>query len=417
MAELFLNNTTAEACSPVLDGDKFDMTTTQGTPATVAESTSATVFEEILQWNLTVGTAGVKGAYKISLNIASIDANCEFRFRLQRTNAACAVQESSKYSVIFNTSGIKQELILFEPAWSATDVLRFSLEARRVGSTGAKTVTVNINDPDSTVDEPSDELIIVRELFASRQGDSDQQTFKYLVTGSDEQPAMRAQILNDTEKTVDTVTREDEKITLTRLDTRKWLADVSYRKAPPPVQLEIGEQVFTFDTGGGTQHIMNSLSTTKYPGGAPDFKGAILVNENGPQGIDIVIPTYRFTEIKVLTAAQVSSSYKATVFGLTGQTNDASFKGFAANEVLFLGAQGRQRGDDGWEVTFNFAASPNLTGLTFGAVTAVAKKGWEFLWVHYKKTDDGDRLVRQPDSVHVEKVYEEGSFAGLLIGT
>ncbi len=418
MSELFLRNTTGEACSVAVDGDKFDLVAAQGVAATVAESSNATAFEEVLHWNLTVGAAGKSGVYPISLNVASVDGNMQYRLRLQRVNAACVVQDSSEYTVEFNSSGIKRESILFESTFVATDVLRLSLEAKRLGASGAKTITVNINDEDSTIDEPSDEQIITRELFSSREGDSDAQTFRYLVSGSDDGEAMRAQLLLDSPSFHDTVSREDQKIDLNRIDTLKWLAEISYKKAPPAEQLEKGDQIFTFDTGGGTTHITNSIATAnKYPGGAPDFKGAILVHKGGIDGVDVVVPSYRFTEVKVLTAAQVSSAYKAIVFGLTGQTNDASFKGFSAKEVLFMGAQGQQRGDDGWEVTFNFAASPNLTGLTFGDVVAVAKKGWEFLWVNYKDIVDANVLVKQPKSVHVETIYDEGDFSALLIGT
>jgi len=81
-----------------------------------------------------------------------------------------------------------------------------------------------------------------------------------------------------------------------------------------------------------------------------------------------------------------------------------------------LGASGSKRGDDEWEITFRFAASPNVTGLTVGDITGVDKKGWEYLWVRYSDAEDQKVLVKQPTAVYVEKVYESGSFAGLGIG-
>ncbi len=48
---------------------------------------------------------------------------------------------------------------------------------------------------------------------------------------------------------------------------------------------------------------------------------------------------------------------------LTACVNSDGFKGSRPGEVLFLGASGTQRGQEDWEITFTFAASPNATGL------------------------------------------------------
>ena len=135
------------------------------------------------------------------------------------------------------------------------------------------------------------------------------------------------------------------------------------------------------------------------------------------EGTDVTIPVYSFTETHYIPIALVTGAYKATLFGLTGRTNNAGFKGFAIGEVLFLGASGSQRGEDDWEITFRFAASPNVTGLTIGDINGIDKKGWEYIWVRYADAEDQKVLVKQPIAVYVEKVYEEGNFAGLGIGT
>ena len=98
----------------------------------------------------------------------------------------------------------------------------------------------------------------------------------------------------------------------------------------------------------------------------------------------------------------------------------ASFKGMAAGECLFLGAAGSQRGSgEDWEINFRFAGSPNRTGITIGTITGIAKKGWEYLWVEYEAEEDSsaNRIVKRPVAAHVEKVYEEGDFSILEIGT
>ncbi|HYD00135.1 MAG TPA: hypothetical protein VEB22_02830, partial [Phycisphaerales bacterium] len=113
-----------------------------------------------------------------------------------------------------------------------------------------------------------------------------------------------------------------------------------------------------------------------------------------------------------------TSGYKGTLFALTGRTNSGGFRGFAAGEVLFLGASGSKRGDTGdWEITFRFAASPNATGLSVGTITGVAKKGWEYLWVRYADVQDATTkaIVKRPAAVYIERVYEAGNFGALGI--
>ena len=182
-----------------------------------------------------------------------------------------------------------------------------------------------------------------------------------------------------------------------------------------------GESSFSFDTGGGTAHITQSLRTVRWyaaPGRvAPNFGGAIGVNNESVEGTDITIPVYNFKETHYIPVSLVTPAYKATLFYLTGKVNAGPFKGFAPGEVLFLGASGSQRGQEDWEITFSFAASPNVSGLTIGNITGISKLGWEYLWVRYEDAVDARVLVKQPAAVYIEQVYPYGDFSGLGIGT
>ena len=192
---------------------------------------------------------------------------------------------------------------------------------------------------------------------------------------------------------------------------------------PEEIPPEVGESSFSFDTGGGTQHITQSIQTiNKYapPGKtAPDFKGAVGVTHDNVEGVDITIPVYNFSETHYLDDAVVTPSYRGTLFNLTGKVNNDSFKGMAAGECLFLGASGSKRGSDDWEITFRFAASPNKTGLTVGEITGIDKKGWEYMWVRYADSEDtaAKAIVKKPVAAYIEKVYDEGDFSQLGIGT
>jgi len=148
-------------------------------------------------------------------------------------------------------------------------------------------------------------------------------------------------------------------------------------------------------------------------------KGAIGVTHDNVEGVDIAIPVYNFSETHYIDDALVTPAYRGTLFSLTGKTNNAAFKGCAAGECLFLGASGSKRGEEDWEITFRFAASPNRTNITVGDITVASKKGWEYLWVRYADAEDATAkaLVKLPVAAYVEKVYEEGDFSQLGIGT
>jgi hypothetical protein len=198
-----------------------------------------------------------------------------------------------------------------------------------------------------------------------------------------------------------------------------WAASVQYGPKKPP---DTGDSTYQFDTGGGSQHITQSLKTLgKYapPGKvAPDFKGAIGVTHDNVEGVDITVPVYNFSETHYIATELVTLAYKATLFSLTGKVNKHVFRGFAPGEVLFVGASGAKRGEKDWEITFRFAASPNVVGLTVGDIVGIAKPGWAYLWIRYADDEDNAAkvLVKKPIGAYVERVYEDGDFAGLGIG-
>ena len=180
---------------------------------------------------------------------------------------------------------------------------------------------------------------------------------------------------------------------------------------------------FAFDTGGGTMHRNQSLKTvSKVPNDAPDFNGAIEVdNEGNVNGVDVTMPVLNFTETHVMKGSRVSTSYKKSVAALTGTVNRSGFRGFSAGEVLFLGASGTKRGkknDSPWEITFRFAVSPNQSSLQVGKLKVSNKRGWDYLWVRYadKVAENKKNVIKEPVAAYVEQVYPEGDFGNLGLG-
>ncbi|MFQ5733662.1 MAG: hypothetical protein ACE5KM_17125 [Planctomycetaceae bacterium] len=230
---------------------------------------------------------------------------------------------------------------------------------------------------------------------------------EYIVRGTNDEFVAWTNLEAATALVVGALVKQDVNIDR-RLGEFEWAGSVRWGMRERP---DTNDSSFSFDTSGGNQHITQALQTVGLyaPVGktAADYKGAIGVTDNGVEGVDITIPVYNFEETHYLPVAFVDAAYKLTVFSLTGKVNSLAFKGFAPGECLFLGASGSLRKHDQWEVTYKFSASPNVSGLTMGGITGIAKDGWDYLWVRYVDQEDGaaKKLVRRPEAVYVERVY------------
>jgi hypothetical protein len=261
--------------------------------------------------------------------------------------------------------------------------------------------------------------VTVEEKFESRRktaGQSPNAELRYTVRGTDDDDAAMAAVQATAPPFFDYLWRET--VSIEPVGPQLWEGIVRYGVIPATAESE-----FAFETGGGTQHITQSLATgNRYaqPGKtAPDFKGAVGVTADSVEGVDITIPVYHFSETHYLPGEFVTNAYKGILFGLTGRVNSAPFKGLAAGECLFLGASGSKRGGGDWQITYRFAANPNVAELTVGDITGINKEGWQYLWVRYADAEDSaaKTLVKRPVAVYVEKVYEYGDLSLLGIGT
>lgn len=210
-----------------------------------------------------------------------------------------------------------------------------------------------------------------------------------------------------------------------------WNGTVSYGASgsTPGGTGEVGDSSYSFDTGGGTQHITQSKETVETSGmgsgtPVPDFHNAIGFDGASISGVDVVIPQYQFTETHIMSHSGVDSAYKVTVANLTGKINDASFKGFDAGTVLFLGANGTRTGTEKWTVTFKFAYSPNIANYCInpGAdpseqISVSLKGGWEYAWVLYEDVAGNSQIIKRPKALYIERIYDSGDFSELGIGT
>lgn len=265
---------------------------------------------------------------------------------------------------------------------------------------------------------------VVEELFEGRTevvGDRSSAEIPYVVRDCDGEDEVKAAVLVATPVIYSGMLRKSIEIS-ERVNSDTWKVSVRYENTASD-SIEEPEPLFSFDTGGGTQHITQSIETRgKYgPEASSEFGGAIGFDGENIAGVDITVPVYNFSETHYVPAPVVTSGYRMALFRATGTVNSAAFRGFEAGEVLFLGASGSRRGsdpEDDWEIAFKFAAQPNRSDIEVGEIGPIAKQGWDYLWVQYAPDVDETSmiLVKKPVAAYVEKVYPASNFALLGIG-
>lgn len=183
---------------------------------------------------------------------------------------------------------------------------------------------------------------------------------------------------------------------------------------------------YSFSTGGGTTHITQSLGTpnsVKVGGGAgPDYKRAIGKTKDRIEGVDVFTPKFDWS--RTVQRPEVTLAYKKTLSDMTGVVNNDVFYGFAAGEVLYLGASGTFTQNEGWSITHNFSRQKNQLYVTINDDLELgpqpgnfgfAKLGWQYLWVAYSDEIVGDEVAPRAIAAFVEDVYEMGDFTRLGI--
>jgi len=133
-----------------------DLSTTQGTPDTVTSAnTQSDTFVEKLNFDIDVsGDGPVTGTQEISIDVVSVTAELEYRFRAQFIDDAdCTVTNSGTFSSTFTDAGIKtvSASLTFT---TGDERLRISVECRKASGHGNQSLTVNVNDPDTFINAP-----------------------------------------------------------------------------------------------------------------------------------------------------------------------------------------------------------------------------------------------------------------------
>lgn len=262
--------------------------------------------------------------------------------------------------------------------------------------------------------------VTIDEHITSRRGQIGPSAFTDLVYhayGDTDDIVVRNAVFAAAPSTWDSQVKTGAAIEPTELNDH-WMVLVRYETTSN--FLTVGEQTVSGTTAGGSQHIYQSLSTelsVHSPGAAPDFKGAINVTENGPQGTEIGARVFAFEVRKAFANGDINTAFFSNIFNLTWTFNNAAWGPFAEGEAIFVGATFDQRSDGNWEFSFGFIASPNATSIPVGDLTVASKRGADFLWALYKPEVDAtaNYLVFRPKAAYVEQVYYPSDFDDLPI--
>lgn len=231
---------------------------------------------------------------------------------------------------------------------------------------------------------------------------------------ADSMAAVRAAVVSDTPSVFDGLDRtkftwreEEENLRL--------IVSVEYSARLPESTLRRA-----FDATGGTVRVFTSLATGTFarPGRtAPNFRSLIGIRDGDPEGVDKTIPALKLNYSYRWPSNVVTNAYIKGLAALVGTTNTSTWDTYAAGELLFLGATGEVIPNVPTTVSYSFAASADVTGLTIADITSITKAGHDYLWVAYEEEADATakKKIRRPLAAYVERIYSRSAFSAFGI--
>lgn len=250
----------------------------------------------------------------------------------------------------------------------------------------------------------------------------------YIVFDAESADSARDAALAEAETSYDGMPMDDaEAVEIAGADgtyevTIRYSADQGTGGSGSPLEEGGFEDGFEIAVTPTTVYCSRETVTTDYAEtDPPDFKGAINVDEDGQvHGVEWPPSTPQIiTRSTAILPASMTQTYYRTVSALVGKVNVGAFLGFQAREVLFLGMIGSRRGsaaDDLWDVTFKFAISLSAVNIKVGpSMTIASKDGWDYLWVHFRRTTDSTAklVIPRPVAAYVERIAEDADFTQL----
>jgi hypothetical protein len=184
----------------------------------------------------------------------------------------------------------------------------------------------------------------------------------------------------------------------------------------------------TLEMAGESTHISHVSAPADATHYYDDLGTGIGLNGDGTlDGVDVLEPTEAL-QIKIYkTPSTINATYRTTLRNLYMTVNNATWKGYGAGNLLFIGvAYGEQR-DSLMSVTFRFLARPSVTitpaiiGNDNGEANPpnITKRGWDYYWIVRGASFDFSPGIGIADikagvkSAHIARVYRAANFATL----
>lgn len=248
----------------------------------------------------------------------------------------------------------------------------------------------------------------------SEEGGTSEAHLEYWAYGSSNMAAIELAVLGYAPATFDGLLLDDYEIDLQELGGDNWTANLNYSSK----KIDEGDYRWSFSTGGATVKQNFGFTWADYGENVVPTNGAINLNQdNLPEGVDVGISQLNLVCTARIPGLFINFAYLNYLKALTYKVNNAPFLGFAAGELLLTGVEGDiDVFGKSTDLSFNFAASENVSNLQIGDITGINKGGHQFLWMRFKDDDSGERLTVAPEQVTVNTVYQAASYAPLMIG-
>lgn len=189
---------------------------------------------------------------------------------------------------------------------------------------------------------------------------------------------------------------------------------------------------FSFQFQGVTQHIRQSIKlVSKHDSAGTGLTVPGTVGKSEPinfdgdrvHGTDIIVPQASFAETHKFAVEDVDDDLKFTWMRMVGKTNEAKFRNAEIGELLLTKVAGTQRGQEDYDVTFEWLFRENETetftiypqGGGAGVDRSVSKKGFENIEFGYDQNVEANQRINKLIWVRVQQVYKSGDYGTLQL--
>ena len=186
-----------------------------------------------------------------------------------------------------------------------------------------------------------------------------------------------------------------------------------------------GDLIWSFDATGEWIRVKRGLALIqRVPAAAVNPGTRIGWDGSGDgetAGVECLLCRMREKCVATFHAKEVDSGFKRTVMRLTGRVNSASFHGWEAGEVLFLGAsQGEayRNGGGKWlvDVTYRFAIAPNENSPSLGGFSFAGRvEGWDYRWALWGRDVTASLPGNRVRGIYLTRLYRRADFGALKL--